>query len=341
MNHSLRRFFPIALALALGGGASGAAAQVTIATWGGIHEKIVRAAVGEPLEKQGIKVNFLFGTSGDRLARLYAEKRNPSIDLSMLPVDRVAKAIDDGVCEPSAPSKNIPEYDNLHPWAKQPGYGVSLLALGIQYKPSKVSSPPKTWADLWAPQYKGKVGVPAFPQLTQGGLLLVIGAKLDGGSEDAIDAGFARVKRLKPFGAIYNSTDALGKLWNEADLVIAPAITSYSQDFIAKGGDAAVVYPADGAITMLNSLCISAGTKNKAAAEKAVNLFLSQAVQEAFARHLYFGPTSRNVRLDPAVGAKVPYGEAITGKLVNYDWRKIAGSMGAWADRWNREVLER
>jgi putative spermidine/putrescine transport system substrate-binding protein len=330
------------LALSVGTMAfSAQATELTIATWGGIHEKIVRAAIAQPLEKQGIKVNFLFGTSGDRLARLYAEKRNPSIDLSMLPVDRVAKAIDDGVCEASASSKNIPEYDNLYPWARQPGYGVSLLAMGIQYKPSKVSSPPKTWADLWAPQYKGKVAVPAFPQLTQGGLLLVIGAKLDGGSEDAMDAGFARAKRLKPFGAVYNSTDALGKLWEETDVVIAPAITSYTQDFIAKGGDAATVYPADGAITMLNSLCISVGTRNKEAAQKAVNLFLSQAVQEAFARNLNFGPTSKAVRLDPATAAKVPYGEAVTSKLVSYDWRKIAASMGAWADRWNREVLER
>jgi hypothetical protein len=51
---------------------------------GGIHERIVRAAVGEALEKQGIKVNFLFGTNGDRLARFYAEKGKPSIDLSMI-----------------------------------------------------------------------------------------------------------------------------------------------------------------------------------------------------------------------------------------------------------------
>ncbi len=331
----------IAVAFLMSGSWATANAQLTIATWGGIHEKIVRSAIGSALEKEGIKVNFIFGTSGDRLARLYAEKRSPSIDLSLLPVDRVAKAIDDGVCEPSGPSRNIPQYENLYPWAKQPGYGVSLLALGIQYKPSQVRTPPKSWADLWALQFKGKVGIPAFPQLTQGGLMLVIGAKLDGGSEDAIDPGFARVKQLKPFGAVYNSTDALNKLWQETDVVIAPAITSYAQEFIAKGGDAAIVYPSDGAITMLNSLCISAGTRNKVAAEKAVNLFLSQEVQEGFAKNLFFGPTSKNVRLDAATAAKVPYGEAVTGKLVSYDWRKIAAATGKWADRWNREVLEK
>src|SRR5688572_6584107 len=90
------------------GATSDAPLQLTIATWGGVHEPIVRSAVGEGLAKQGIKVNFLFGTSGDRLARLYAEKGNPSVDLSMLPVDRVAKAIEDGVCEPAAASPNIP-----------------------------------------------------------------------------------------------------------------------------------------------------------------------------------------------------------------------------------------
>ena len=315
--------------------------QLTIATWGGVQEPIVRSAIGNALAKQGIKVNFLFGTSGDRLARLYAEKGNPSIDLSLLPVDRVAKAIDEGVCEPAGPSANIPEFENLYPWARQTGYGVSLLAMGLQYKPSKVKTPPTSWSDLWKPEFKGKIAAPAFPQLTQGGLLLVMAAKLDGGNEDNINPGFERVKQLKPFGAIYNSTDALDRLWQETEVVIAPAITSYSQDFMAKGGDVAIAFPQEGAIAMLNSLCISTGTKNKVAAEKAVNLFLSQELQERLAKQLYFGPTSKKVVLSPEVASKAPYGPEVTNKLVSYDWRKIATAMGPWADRWNREIVGR
>src|SRR5690606_35438035 len=72
--------------------------RVTIATWGGVQEEIMQQAVAAPLAEQGIEAEFIFGTSGDRLARLYAAQGSPSIDIAILPVDRTALAIEDGVC---------------------------------------------------------------------------------------------------------------------------------------------------------------------------------------------------------------------------------------------------
>ena len=68
-----------------------------------------------------------------------------------------------------------------------------MLAYNTQF----VKEPPKSWADLWKPEYKGKVALPDIG--TSHGLFFVsIVSKMQSGDLYNTDAAFAKLQTLKP-----------------------------------------------------------------------------------------------------------------------------------------------
>jgi len=45
--------------------------------------------------------------------------------------------------------------------------------------------------------------------------------------------------------------------------------------------------------------------------------------------------------LSDALGSKVVYGEASVAKLYGLDNATVTKNQSAWADRWNKEILEK
>ena len=80
---------------------------------------------------------------------------------------------------------------------KSQGYGVpaTYSLVGIAYNTTLVKSPPLSWADLWKPEFKGKVGI-ARTSSNLGLATLAIAAKTFGGSESNLDVGWDRLKAL-------------------------------------------------------------------------------------------------------------------------------------------------
>jgi len=66
----------------------------------------------------------------------------------------------------------------------------------IAYNSEYAKDPPKSWEDLLDPKWEGKI---IFPDITtsHGMGMLVLLAKLNGGSETNIDPGFEKIKELK------------------------------------------------------------------------------------------------------------------------------------------------
>ena len=52
---------------------------LVVGVWGGVIEEILRDIVIPPLEARGATVELLLGGTGDRLAKIYAEKGNPTM----------------------------------------------------------------------------------------------------------------------------------------------------------------------------------------------------------------------------------------------------------------------
>lgn len=308
---------------------------LVVGVWGGVIEDIYREFVIPEIEKRNGKVELLLGGTGDRTAKIYAEKGNPTMDVAYLNMYEAAKGVADGVLE--APSNAVPAYNDLYPAAKEGGYGQAFMGLGIAYNPDFFDSPPD-WADFWKPEVKGKVATATFPGGDAEGLLAVAGY-LAGSDENNPDAMFTKLDEITPFGMIYTALDELFLMMDKGDVVIAPVISGYAWTYIDEGMNIAFSWPKDpGTIQMMDTLTIVKGTKNQDMAYAWAQLSLSPKVQKAFAEQIYFGPTNSKVVLEGATAERCVYGQEKVDALLRLSTYMI-DNRDSLTDRYNREII--
>ena len=82
------------------------------------------------------------------------------------------------------------------------------------------------------------------------------------------------------------------------------------------------------------------GAPHKEAAEKFINMALTADASTCLARHLYLGPSVKDVKLPADIERKLPWGVGGSVKdLRILDWWDINKQRAALVDRWNREVV--
>ncbi len=308
---------------------------LVVGVWGGVIEQIYRDLVIPEIEKHNGKVELLLGGTGDRTAKIYAEKGNPTMDIAYLNMYEAAQGVEDGVLE--APSSEVPAYNDLYPAAQNVGYGMSFMALGIAYNPKVFSTPPD-WPDLWKPEYKGKIALANFPGADGEGFVAIAGY-LNGGDENNPDACFSKLAELKPIPLVYTNLDELFMMMDKGDVVAAPVISGYAWTYIDKGMNVAFSWPkTPGAVQMMDTLTIVKGTKNRDMALAWTQLSLSPKVQTAFADQIFFGPTNSKVQLDPKVAERVVYGQDKVNSLIHLSTYML-DNRDTLTERWNREII--
>ena len=310
---------------------------LTVGVWGGVIEEILRDVVIPPLEDRGASVELLLGGAGDRLAKMYAEAGNPTMDVAYLNIHTGPIAVQDGVAE--AASDEIPAYADLYPLARDRGvYGVSLIAVGIQYNQGAFDGPPE-WADLWNEAHKGRIAFPTFPS-TGGDGLIAVAARLEGGTEHDTDLAFEKIAQLKPVPLVYTSLDELALLMDAGEVVAAPNLSGYAFDAVDNFDSIGFSFPSDpGPILAMDTMVITEGTPNRDLALAWAQLALSPKTQEAYAERLYFGPTNSKVELSDELAERVVYGPDAVEGLIALDWAYVAEARPALTERWNREIL--
>ena len=310
---------------------------LTVGVWGGDIEDILRDVVIPPLEARGASVELLLGGAGDRLAKLYAEAPSPTMDVLYLNIHTGRLAVLDGVAE--AASDEIPAYADLYPIARDNEvYGVSLLALGIQYNRDAFDGPPE-WADLWNDAHKGRIAFPTFPS-TGGDGLIAIAARLEGGTEHDTDLAFDKLAELKPVPLVYTSQDELGLLMDAGEVVAAPNLSGYAITAADNFENVDFSFPQDpGPILAMDTMVISNGTPNRDLALAWAQIALSPKTQQAYAERLYFGPTNSKVELSSELAERVVYGPEAVEALISLDWPYVAEARTTLTERWNKEIL--
>jgi putative spermidine/putrescine transport system substrate-binding protein len=311
---------------------------LVVGVWGGVIEEILRDVVIPPLEARGAKVELLLGGTGDRMAKIYAEKGNPTMDIAYLNIYEAPQAVRDGVAE--AGTDEVPAAKELYPLArKDTCYGMSFMGLGIAYNKDAFPTPPE-WADLWKPEYKGKIAFPVYPGSEGDGFLSIAG-RLAGKDEHDADAAFGKLAELKPVPMTFTSLDEVFMLMDKGDVVAAPMISGYAWTYKEKGLNVDFSWPTNpGPVQMMDTLCIVKDTKYRDLALAYTQLALSQKTQTEYANRIFFGPTNSKVTLSDDVAGKVVYGEDQVNQLVSLDWEYIIQQRPEWTERWNKELLE-
>ncbi len=248
----------------------------------GMQEDWCQAAVQAFEAETGIETSMVRMSSGEALARLQAEKDDPSFDVwyggpSLGP----GAAVEDGLIE-----SYVPENSSFIPDAlKDPDgvwTGIYVGALGFCSNPEMLSElgaeAPTSWQDLLDPVYAGNIAV--ADQRTSGTAATAGGAlvALEGSEDDALtylsdlDANIFQYTK---------SGSAPGRMAAAGEVAVAIIFSHDCVKFqLETGVDLAVTFPEEGTGYEIGQVSLIAGANNPEAAKVFIEWALTAAAQE-------------------------------------------------------------
>lgn len=309
--------------------------------WEDAHRKILVPAFQKAT---GASVTLVPMFAVDQVARLQAAGANPPFDVAILDPGPLITAPKDQILQtfPVNVSKN---FKDVLPRYQKSGGGdwgpiIGLQFVGIAYNPKKITTPPTSWADLWKPEYKGRVGITNMSSTLGTGWMVEI-AKMHGGSEANLEPAFKAVKELLPnLAAIAPNLGALGTLFQQGEIDIAPHNLSSIALLQSKGIDVDWVIPKEGSYAFGASMHV---VKNPVSsvdlATAYIDAALSTEVQTAMATEPYFiAPVNKNAPLTGILAEKIAKTFDDYEKYIYQDWVTISKNRSEWIERFNKEV---
>jgi putative spermidine/putrescine transport system substrate-binding protein len=318
--------------------------QLIVMTWGGQWGDAMRDNVDSAYEKStGIKVVQDRGASPvERITKLKVSEPNPTADLFQLADGLVPLAIRQGVAEKlNRDSPRMPNLQSMIPTFWNDYWVPQIFSVtGIIYNTKAVKNAPTGWADLWRPEFKGRIVLPEISH-SIGSYIIPIGAVASGKPAADEEAGFSMLKKMADLRPIWaKDTDTMMNAMRTEDAVIG--ILYKSQTYTVKGWNAPVewVYPKEGGIAYTSGTCIAKGTKNLEAAEQYINVTMDPNVQTFAAKIYNYGGTNKDTlsRLPPELQERVKFPQEQLDRLIKLDLGMMVDRRAAWVERWNRAV---
>jgi putative spermidine/putrescine transport system substrate-binding protein len=311
---------------------------LVVGTWGGDIERLLREHAAKPLEeKTGAKVEFLLGGSGDRMSKMYAERENPTMDVTFQNIYEAPQALKDGlVVAPDAAL--VPNAADIWPGMNDGCYAMSLVGLGIAYNKSMFATPPE-WADLWKAEYKGKIAMAQYPG-SEGDGILAVAARLAGKDEHDPDAAFAKLAELGAPKLTYTSLDEVFALMDAGEVAAAPMISGYVLAGLKSWPSIGFSFPTDpGPVLVRDMVCQVANSPNPELAQMFIDYAIGVDTQAAYANEIFFGPTNSKVELSEQAAADTINTPAEVESLLQLDWPYVIEQRADWTLRWNTQIL--
>ncbi len=214
-----------------------------------------------------------------------------------------------------------------------PGAPYTLIAYTLGYNSELVKVPPTSWADLWRPEFAGKLAF-ASPVHSQMPAFVILAAEMAGGSAANVDPGFKKLAELRPGKLTVFWTD-WAPLSKGGDVTVATEFDYYLEAMKDQRYPVATVVPKEKGIGVPEYVAVVKNTRNQELAEAFLNLMLDPKVQADFAASTYQGATNRKAVLPDAVRARVAHAD----QLRFFDPEVFARNRAAWTERMNLEVV--
>ena len=287
----------------------------------------------------GIKVNMSLKGSGEALAQLIAERANPKTDVWFGGTgDPHLQAAEAGL---SAVYKS-PALPQLHAWAQQQalqsGYktvGIYSGPLGFGYNTEllakKKLAPPKSWADLLNPAFKGEIQV-ANPASSGTAYTMVATLVQLMGEEKAFDYMKALHKNISQYTR--SGTGPI-KAVARGESMLSISFVHDGPGEKMQGFAVETVTPTEGTGAEIGSMSLIKGARNPTQAEKFYEWALTpQAQQFGAAAKQFQLPSNKATPVDP----RVPDFKKI--RFINYDYARYGASAERkrLIARWEKDV---
>jgi putative spermidine/putrescine transport system substrate-binding protein len=306
-------------------------------TWNEADRNVItpafKAATGA-----NVTQSIVLGT--DQVARLTAAKGNrPPFDVAFFDTPQVLDAVKEGLIV-EYPAAKSPNFSTLIPkFQDKWGPKITMQVIGIGYNPKKITTPPKSWDELWDPKYKGRVGLTALNSQLGIAFLTELN-RIKGGSETDFEPAFKALRELLPnVGAIGANLGAFATLWQQEQIDIAPYNFNFVQTLKAKDVPVEFAIPETGAAGWETSLHLVANASEPDLAMKYIDLHLDPVIQAQMLKPPYdVIPTSSKVMLEGAITKSLAKTQDDLSKVRGFDWAKLNPQRGALIERFNREI---
>jgi putative spermidine/putrescine transport system substrate-binding protein len=318
----------------------------TLSTWGAVTQDMIKKHVQAEFEKStGATLAYDIGGQGQRYNKLVAQRNNPPADAFFSTDDQVIAGIRAGVLEPVARA-TVPRTSELYDWAilgkgEVPentfaGLAWGIIAHVIGYNPERVKQKPTSWADLWRPEFRGKLAF-CQPFHSQMPAFVITAAEMAGGSAQSPDAGFKKLAELRPGKLVITWTDWAAML-KAGDLTVGTEFDYYLEDMKRQKYPIEWVVPKEKGFATLQCVSAVKNGKNPQLVAHFMNLLADSKAQHAFSTEDFQGTANKMVKLTPQQVQQCTCGAQLS-QLRFFDPSFIANVRPKWIERMNTEVV--
>jgi putative spermidine/putrescine transport system substrate-binding protein len=311
-----------------------AAEQLVVTTYGGSWEKFWRSSLLPAFaEKTKIEVKLDIGLGRVYSANLRAAGIGKSPYGVIMTNEIYASPLRREGYFDKLDLSRLPNYADLYPvaTATQGMAAVGLISpIGIGYRTDMVSTPPKSWSDLWSPEFKGRLGLYNI-QNSAGKMMLMLASKLYGGDIHNIDAGF---KKLAELGQVMQTDFNMSTMMSTGEIALAPFDFGEIARLRKQGLPVDCIIPEEGLMMWDQTFNIVKGAPLDLA-HTYLDFILSPAGQTLLMQEFLVSPVNRKVSVPKELAKDVPVSGADMDRFIAWDWDFMNANAESIAKRWN------
>jgi putative spermidine/putrescine transport system substrate-binding protein len=311
--------------------------QVVVGTWGGDYGQLLSDLVDKPiLAPKGIEVLQDVANAEPRKTKLLAERqsRRGSMDIACLS-DSDHYILDGTDTFEAIDPARISRFDKVFPELRtKTAIPHIYSAQVILYNVNQVKTPPTSWADLWDPKWRGRVGLVdiLFPNNT------MMAALAGGGSLSNYDPAEKKLMELRSLDAkVYPSNEALAAALKSEEVWLTSMWLARGFMWKKAGIPLSHVVPKEGAVSIVFEASIPRNARNKDAGYSYLDAMLDPKAQVAFADKMGYVPTVSDAVLPEEIAKQVSLSESDRARLLKPDYKYHTERMQRTLDFWNKE----
>ena len=319
----------LALAVMVAGAAPARAAEEKLVIYTAYEENELKdfwEQFKKDLPDLAAKASYIRASTGPIMARVEAERANPQADVIWgVFNDYLTGAAKKGLLEPYAAKESSAIAARFkHP--ENAWQGVTLLTVAFATNQKKLAElklpPPRSWADLLEPRYKGHI-VMSNPS-TSGTAYLLLASHVTRLGEDKA---FAYYEALdKNLSQVTRSGGAPGRMAASGETPIGVALAYEVEVAKKQGAPIDVIFPSDGVAWTFEGDALVKGAKNPQNARRFLDWAMGKSAMTAYAAWRGTGITRTDV---PLAGPKIA-----DMNLINLDFVKAAEDKDRLVKKW-------
>ena len=311
--------------------------KVVVGTWGGDYARLLHDNVDQPLvAPKGIEVVQDVNDEPPRVAKIYAQSKlaKGTVDVACMAPISAWQLNDAGLVEKLEQSR-IPNLAHVQPSLRTDTFVPHIYSLQVLiYNPSKVSSPPQSFADLMDPKYKGKVGVGDQSNI----YLLMAAAQYATGKHTDFDAGKQQMVKLNANGLrLYPSTDSIATGLSSGEIDVGVIWLARVAMWQNAGVPVKASFPKEGCITYVSGMTVPKNAPDKDAAFTWLNAMLEPSAQKLFAERMGYLPTVDDCQLTGKTAAQLAFPNPAP-KQVPVDYGVVSKERNGLLDWWQKTI---